>query len=735
MIKVTLLAILAVSTVWAQTTVRFSADSGDGSYSVGPFPTNALTTPDANQLTGLRVNLPESEGHCTAGINPLASPVCSNTALLNLIDGFSVNPRLMVCFSRPVNVNTLSAGISIVPVSVPGHNQHGVAAAGIGQIIFDPSTNCAYAKPSQVLAQDTSYLLVVTDSVQDAAGKSVGSDPAYTACVGSQPSSYCDQLADAVQHSHPIPKGRVVASSLFTTMTVTNWLEQAREFVDSTPSLVIPLGSPSSFQLSTVKAITWNPAQTGGITSQDIPLGALQGVDSVAFGLLCSPNYLAPTALFPLVPGTITGSPSSPKGYAPVSYHVFLPPTPAAQGKHGNNGKIPVVIYGHGLGDSQFGAPTFIASTFAKNGFATLAFEVTGHGFGQGSTVTVDMNNGTPSSTEWTPGRGIQLSSAGIGPTDGCIVPGAFGIRDCGRQTAVDLFALVHAIQSTQGLGLNLDPNRIYYVGQSLGSIAGTLFMAVEPTVNAAVLNGAGGTEVDIARLAITARPLGLGYLMSLKQPLLFNVPALGAPPEDYFDDALNDNYVFRDRSPVRNAVPGALADQAAFEAADWIGMVGDPLAFAPHLTTSPLTGVPAKNVLFQFGLGDLEVPNPTESAVVRAANAQSSTSFFRFDVAASKQKKLLRVYDPAVSPEPPFFPILPHRVLSNPTIFTGGNEAERSVALAEQQQTADYFSSNGTRISDPDIYLTLPFSAKDNLFINGPAVLPDELNYLQIPQ
>ncbi len=200
----------------------------------------------------------------------------------------------------------------------------------------------------------------------------------------------------------------------------------------------------------------------------------------------------------------------------------FFPPRPLGPANQGN-GKIPVVIYGHGLGDSQFGAPTYIASTFAKNGFATLAFEVTGHGFGAGSTVTVTLNNGS-SFSEPTPGRGIQLSTTGIGPTDGCIVPGPFGIRDCGRQTAVDLFALVHAIRSTNGLGLNLDPNRIYYVGQSLGSIAGTLFMAVEPTVNAAVLNGAGGTEVDIARLAITARPLGLAYLASV-DPLLFNVP------------------------------------------------------------------------------------------------------------------------------------------------------------------------------------------------------------------
>ncbi len=97
-----------------------------------------------------------------------------------------------------------------------------------------------------------------------------------------------------------------------------------------------------------------------------------------------------------------------------------------------------------------------------------------------------------------------------------------------------------------------------------------------------------------------------------------------------------NDNYVFRDSPPVVNNVPGAMAIQAAFEAADWLGMLGDPLSYAPHLQVSPLAGVPAKSTLFQFGLGDLEVPNPTESAVIRAANAQPTGWYFRFDEAAA---------------------------------------------------------------------------------------------------
>ena len=349
-------------------------------------------------------------------------------------------------------------------------------------------------------------------------------------------------------------------------------------------------------------------------------------------------------------PFPVPGIPSLiPKGFVPISFHVFLPPAsrrpPSGKG-------FPLVIYGHGLGDSQFGAPTYIASTLAKQGFATLAMEIPGHGFGPNGYVQLTDTLGHDSVVA-TPGRGVAFSSGPIGSTDGCIAPGAVAVRDCARQTAVDLSALVSVIRQTQGLGL-IDPGRIYYVGQSFGALYGTLFHAIEPAVSSAVLNGDGGTSVDVARLAITGRPLGLEYLASVN-PSLLNVPP--APQEDYFHDQFNDNYPYPYAGPTVNTIPGAPAIQAAFESADWIGMTGEALAFAPHLQTFPLKGVPAKRSLFQFGLGDLEVPNPTESAIVRAANGLSFTWLYRFDLAAASHPELLFVGVPGL-------PLLPHRFL-----------------------------------------------------------------------
>jgi dienelactone hydrolase/cytoskeletal protein CcmA (bactofilin family) len=683
--KAIVLQLLISFSIWAgPTTVFFQPTS----TTVGPFPSNALTVSDPTQQTGLLVQLPSSSNSCS----PASAPgVCSNESLLNQLDGFSVNPRVMVCFSASVDSNTLQTGISIIPLG-------GGATVSINQIIYDPASNCAFAKPNQVLNQKSEYLLVVTSLVRDAGEQPVAADPGFATCLAST-TGYCSALSSAVKTSlRATASYNVVAASLFTTMSATSWLEQARRYVDANPPG--PATILATAALSNLTNITWVPQGTTA-GPENVPLAALANVGSIAIGAFNSPDFLSPTD------GTIHTTPtaqpiSAPYASVPVSFHVFLP----SAAKPG--GGYPVVIYGHGLSDNQFGAPTYIASTLAQNGFATLAFEITGHGYGSGSVVTLTDSQGNVQTVP-TPGRGILLpGNTTIGSTDGCIVPGAVAVRDCGRQSAVDLFALVKAIQTSPGM--NLDPTRIYYVGQSFGGTYGTLFQAVEPNVTAAVLNGDGGTSVDIARLAITARPLGDEYLAPLG---LLNVPP--AAPEPPFNDYFNDNYVFRDAAPVVNAVPGAMAIQAAFEAADWLGMLGDPLSYAPHLRTSPLTGVPAKSTLFQFGQGDLEVPNPTEFAVVSAAGAQSPAWFFLFDQAvADGHPELLGVTTPDVAP----LPILPHRILANPTLFSvPGVPAEMSIALAEQRQVAAFFQSNGASNPNPNQYVTSPFSPGLTLF------------------
>ena len=715
--------LIPVCLLSGQTTVVFQPGSTTG----GPFPSNALTVADNSTRTGIRISLLPSAESC----DPTSSAsVCSNAALLNQLDGFSVNPRVMVCFSGDVNPATLSGGIKLIPLNAPQN------VLSLNQFLYHRSSQnyCAYAKPENVLDQQSPYLLIVTDAVLDANGLPIQADSNFQKALSSS-DSYYSFLASAL-NSFSRPRslsGKIVAASLFTTMSATTWLEDARDYVNHfAPGVALPAGLPFQFRISDLQSMTWQADIGVGTQSQPIDLSALGKsgqVGSVAFGLFMSPNYLNPGGP---AAGTITTNGVTPVpipnllggltlSYVPVSFHVFLPAGQAP------SGGWPVVIYGHGLGDNQFGAPTYIASTLAAHGYATLAMEITGHGYGPAGKVALTGKSGQQF-TVATPGRGIQLSPGNpIGASDGCIVPGAVAVRDCGRQTAVDLLALVKTIEQTKGLFLGLNPQRIYYVGQSFGSVYGTLFHAVEPSVKTAVLSVGGGSNVDVARLTVTGRQIGVEYLAGLD---LLNVPP--APLQAYFHDAFNDEYPYRDALTIDDStvpggsIPGALAVQAAFEAADWLGMLGDPLAYAPHLKNSPLTGVPAKSTFFQYSWGDLEEPNPANSAWIRAAGGQDSAWLFRFDAAAQIRPEILGIMSPGFP-----LPILPHRILSNPTIFDGDKPAETAIALAEQQAAAAYFDSDGDTVPNPNQYLTAPFAGQ-TLF-EQPASLPERLNFLQI--
>ncbi len=696
--------------LWSATTVRFEPAIAEA----GPFPTDFLTVVDSRQETGLRVNLP-MPAMCAGSPTSIE---CASVALLNQVDGFSLNPQAKACFSGDINPASLPGALSF---QAPGS----MLSIPANQIYYDPASKCVFAKPQNILNQQSKYLFLVGNSVLDIDGLPVTQSPAFTNCITADPSPYCGSLRAAL--GSPAPA--VATASLFTTLSATAWLQDARQMVNrsSTPYLAVPAGLFTSFNVSNLKEIAWYPQNSSQPSPQVLSLSALAGVDKIAFGLFLSPNFInvsGPTA------GTITTIPTKNPiqslvpvpgltsllfpGYVAISMHLYLPPQHLA-----TSGKFPVVIYGHGLGDSQFGAPHFIAGKLAQNGIATLAFEVLGHGFGAGSYVRLTNKFNLPTFVA-TPGRGISLApGAPIGPTDGCIAPGPVATRDCGRQSAIDLFALVRTIKKTNGLGQRLDPNRIYYAGQSFGSLFGTLFHAVEPGVSKAVLNVGGGSMANIARLAMSGRPLGMAYLGMFNPPLL-NVPP--APPQAYFHDAFNDDYVYRDQGVTISSVPGAVPIQAAFEVAEWLGMTGDPLAYARHLKTAPLAGVPVKQTLFQFGLGDLEVPNPTESALVRAAGGQDSTWFLRFDIAASIQPQLLGLVMPGFP-----LPIMPHRFLANPTIFDG--PAQQSIALAAQQQAAGFYT--GPSIPEPNQFLTGPFTGVP--LFEVPAALPEQLNFLQI--
>jgi hypothetical protein len=339
----------------------------------------------------------------------------------------------------------------------------------------------------------------------------------------------------------------------------------------------------------------------------------------------------------------------------------------------------PVAIYGHGFGDNRNNSPLVVAASMAAQGIATIAINVVGHGFGPAGTIVVSRTGGLPPVTLPAGGRGIdQNRDNAIGSTEGSSAAAPrilVGSSDALRQTTVDLMQLVRTIQvgmDVDGDGTrDLDPGRIYYFGQSFGGIYGTIFLGVERDVRVGVPNVAGGAIIDIVRLSPVFRGL---FLQGAGARGLFNLPA--AP-------FANENFPLRDVPPVVNDVPGAMALQNYIEQAEWASQAGNPVAYAPYIRKSPLGRNPVKSVIFQIAKGDQTVPNPTNTAIIRAGELQDRVTYYRNDLAFGA--------NPAV-------PKNPHTFLTN--IATA---ATAPIAFAAQTQIATFFWSDGALTIDPD--------------------------------
>jgi hypothetical protein len=264
-------------------------------------------------------------------------------------------------------------------------------------------------------------------------------------------------------------------------------------------------------------------------------------------------------------------------------------------------------------------------------------------------------------------------------------------LRDGIQQTVADLLQLVREIEvgmDIDGDGVaDLNSSRIYYFGQSLGGIYGTVFLAIEPTVRAGVPNVAGGPFIEAIRLSPTFRSL-IEQALAARVPPLTNVGDISTG-----DLRFNENLPLRNQLPVINDVPGAIAIQEVIEQAEWVNQAGNSVAYAPHLRKAPLAGVAAKAVIYQFARGDQNVPNPTTTAILRAGDLADRATLYRHDLAFA---------DPVRNPNPPGT-----AVPKNPHIFLffspGFFPAVADIARGALQQMAEFFASDSTSVIDPD--------------------------------
>src|ERR1043165_6659753 len=127
------------------------------------FPSNLFTELDLTQNTLQRVSLQSPD----CSLNQVR---CDDVAVLNTLDGFNLQPRISIPFSGPIDVSTVNSD-SVFLISLGSTRGGGSLgeAIGINQVVWDAVTNTLHVETDEFLDQHTSYAVIVTDRVKDAA--------------------------------------------------------------------------------------------------------------------------------------------------------------------------------------------------------------------------------------------------------------------------------------------------------------------------------------------------------------------------------------------------------------------------------------------------------------------------------------------------------------------------------------------------------------------------------------
>src|SRR5689334_16330571 len=221
------------------------------------FPSDRFAVLDFSQNTFERVHLPKPD--CRA--QPVA---CEDIDVLNTLDGFSTQPRLTIPFSGAIDVATATSDtIFLIDLgSTLGGGSFG-RRVGINQIVWDPATLTLHAESDELLEPHTRYLLVVTSGVRDGHGEPIGGG------------RFDDDALDALELTRGHHQ-RVVAATVFTTLSTTSVLEKIRDQVKR--GAVAPVdfrigegGERAVFAFSpAVSAVQHR--QVGTITFAEVPL-------------------------------------------------------------------------------------------------------------------------------------------------------------------------------------------------------------------------------------------------------------------------------------------------------------------------------------------------------------------------------------------------------------------------------------------------------------------------------
>ncbi len=521
-------------------TALFSLDADNPD---NPFPSDRLRD-EAGRVRVpapyLRIALPDTAEFAAA--RAFGEAIASQ---LQVLTGFSTFAPIRVRFDRPVVVDAGSfpRGIWLLRADELDDPPHWIQAS-----YYDPD-RALEIYPVVPLRPKTPYALVVTDDLVDSRGYHVQPSEDFVRLregigLDAAAQAWRDRLLpiwDYVERRLEIRRSEIVLTELFTTQPTWDDLVAIRQRLDAgalpeaLPVLDRPLGDLRTgiFPEGTPEF----ESLVGAANTANVAAAAVGFFDS--FDFRDRPNGAFDPSK---IAGEATPSPNK------VDFYMALPKaTPPPNG-------YPVAVFGHGLGGS--GRDVYqIARLNLHIPMVGIAISALQHG--RRGSVTNFFNLTSITTT-----------------------------REFFRQTIADFMQLVRMIRRAHAARIapfdTVDPERIVYIGGSLGGIMGTMFMAVENQVLVGMLSVPGGGLPNI----LASRQIG-----QLLEPFLGVLIGL-QPSSPFFEPFLHR---FR-------------------QVAQWALDPADPINYAPYVVVpgAQLPGVPPKRILMHEGIVDDVVPNRT---------------------------------------------------------------------------------------------------------------------------
>lgn len=507
--------------------------ANDGGADVGEVPAiHAIFEPSEGRMAFGQLPYPDDlyldeSGHIELGELPSEAdaPSAYLTSLrdsLSTLDGFSGVGGIYLPFDGDLD----PASLPQTPVETLQ------ASSGVFLLDADPASTTPFTRlpaevrwlsaermivvrPVRPLAPGKPYAVVVTSEVRDTLGRAVEPASAFASIRDADVAPEDPTLAEAFARYTPvldnaiIPRSEAVALSVFRVQSATSEMETVRSQVqDDVPEIRIDevLGAEQLDERLGVP-ITSEPGLgvEGGVLHSDI--GWLVN------GTLSVPNFLSEQAG---VHGRFERTDLGEIGAKRIDQAPFSLVLPLVLPR--GSEAPPLVIFQHGVAGER-SQLLGLANTLAAAGYASIAIDAPFHGLRARGEVLDAINNFTgaeePDGFGDLGGVAVVLDFVGALETEGeypAFHPIYF--RDALRQSAADLYSLVRAIRAgdwremgVQAPALedvSLAESRLAFVGNSLGGIIGSLFVATEPEIAASALCVTGGYLSELVQDSVS---------------------------------------------------------------------------------------------------------------------------------------------------------------------------------------------------------------------------------------